>query len=750
MASYRTEPESSAAPSPEVRTQPLEVLQGVVERLTYHSAENGYTVARLQVRGVRELTTIVGNFPNIQAGQTLQLQGQWRDHPKFGPQFQVNQYRETKPATLTGIEKYLGSGLIKGVGPVTAKRIVAHFGLQTLEIIENDIQRLGEAPGVGRKRVRMIASAWEEQKIIKEVMVFLQGHGVSTTHAVKIYKTYRDEAITVVSQNPYRLAQDIWGIGFITADTIARNLGIAPDSQHRYRAGLVHVLATATEEGHCYLPIAELVERGIALLSLKDFTPDAEAIKALLYEMAIGDELVMQGLEGEMVCYRPSLYHAEQNLANRLRQWAALPLSVDSQRVQNWLDRFTAKYQIQLSEQQRQAVELAASSRVLILTGGPGTGKTTTTRTIVALWKAMGRKLALASPTGRAAQRLAEVTGQEAKTLHRLLEFDPRTADFKRGRENPIEADALVIDEASMLDLPLAYALVRAIALDAQLLLVGDIDQLPSVGPGKVLQDLIASEQLPVVRLTAVFRQAASSRIITNAHQINQGNYPELEPIRAQPSSDCLFLQANEPEHVVQGIQDVLQHLIPDLGFIPNQDVQVLSPMIRGQVGTRNLNQVLQAQLNPAGPGRAEVQRGGLTLRVGDRVIQQVNDYDREVFNGDLGIIAAIDLEEQEVTVRFGKRLVTYDSADLNTLTLAWAITIHKAQGSECPVVILPIHTQHYTMLSRNLLYTGLTRARRLAVLVGTRKAIGMAVRQVKDSERYTALNKRLVRGHPG
>lgn len=738
MAEYKTEP----------RPQPSEILQGVVERLTYHSAESGYTVARLQVRGVRELTTIVGNFPNIQPGQTLQLQGQWRDHPKFGPQFQVSGYHETKPATLTGIEKYLGSGLIKGVGPVTAKRIVAHFGLDTLEIIETDIQRLGEAPGVGKKRVQLIARAWEEQKIIKEVMVFLQGHGVSTTHAVKIYKTYRDEAIRVVSQNPYKLAQDIWGIGFITADTIARNLGIALDSEARYRAGLMHVLSVATEEGHCYLPELELLDRAVALLSLQDFAPLPEPLKALLYQMAIADELVMQGLEGEMVCYRPSLYHAEQNLADRLRQLAARPAAVDPERVRHWIDRFTAKHQIQLSDQQRQCVELASASRVLILTGGPGTGKTTTTRTIVALWKAMGRRLALASPTGRAAQRLAEVTGQEAKTLHRLLEFDPRTGDFKRGREQPIEADAILVDEASMLDLPLAYALVRATPLNAQLLLVGDIDQLPSVGPGNVLRDLISSEQIPVVRLTEVFRQAASSRIITNSHQINQGRFPDLEPVSAKPESDCLFLQAAEPEHVVQAIQDVLQHLIPDLGFIPNQDVQVLAPMTRGQVGTRNLNQVLQAQLNPPGPGRPEIQRGGLSLRVGDRVIQQVNDYDREVFNGDLGVIADLDLEDQEVTVRFGERLVTYDNADLHTLSLAWAITVHKAQGSECPVVILPIHTQHYPMLSRNLLYTGLTRARRLAVLVGTRRAIGMAVHQVKDSQRHTALSRRLVRAH--
>jgi exodeoxyribonuclease V alpha subunit len=727
---------------------PQEQLQGVIERLTYHSAESGYTVARLKAPRVQDLVTVVGNFANIQPGQTLQLTGSWRDHPKYGPQFQVAQYRETKPATLTGLEKYLGSGLIRGVGPVTAKRIVAHFGLETLEIIEHQIERLNEVPGIAQKRIRMIQTAWETQKAIKEVMLFLQGHGVSTTYAVKIYKQYGDEAIATVSRNPYQLATDVYGIGFVTADAIARNLGIEPGSEFRYRSGLLHVLSEASEQGHCFLPQPELVTQAVERLALPDHQPNPDQLQALTTQMALDEELMLQGGAGEQagqfICYAPPFYRAEQALADRLRALLSQPVSVDLPRVQRWIDRFTATTGLQLSEQQRQAVETAASQRVCILTGGPGCGKTFTTRTIVALWKAMGKTIALASPTGRAAQRLSEMARQEAKTIHRLLEFDPKSMKFQRDGENPIPANALVIDEASMLDLFLANSLIKAIALDSQLLLVGDIDQLPSVGPGNVLRDLIVSGQIPVVRLTQVFRQAQSSRIVSNAHRINQGQFPQLEPVSETPESDCLWLAAPEPEDGVQAIRDVIGQLIPQQGFDPAQDVQVLCPMTRGAVGTRNLNQVLQALINPPQPHKAELVRGGLTLRVGDRVIQQMNDYHREVFNGDLGTIAAIDPEEQEVTVQFAGRSVTYDLADLNEITLAWAVTIHKSQGSEYPVVILPLYMQHYLMLSRNLFYTGLTRAKQLAIVVGPQKSIGLAVRQVKDRQRYTLLARRL------
>ncbi|OWY63503.1 exodeoxyribonuclease V subunit alpha, partial [cyanobacterium TDX16] len=464
-----------------------EFLTGVVERLTFHSEESGYTVARLKTARSRDLVTIVGSFANIQAGQTLQLTGWWREHLQYGAQFQVTHYRETKPATLTGIEKYLGSGLIKGVGPVTAKRIVAHFALETLDIVENQIERLIEVPGIAKKRIKMIQSAWETQKAIKEVMLFLQSHGVSTTYAVKIYKQYGDAAIATVTNNPYQLATDIYGIGFITADAIARNLGIAPDSEYRYRAGIVHVLGEAAEDGHCFLPQAELIEQVVKRLSIKDHQPNPQVIAKLLMQMGMEEQLIMQGhREHQFVYYQPSFYYSEQNLAAQLHYLLARPAAVDLPRVLNWIERFTQAKRIELSPQQQQAVEMAASQRVTLLTGGPGTGKTFCTRTIVALWKAMGKSIVLASPTGRAAQRLSEVARMEAKTIHRLLEFDPKTMKFKRDAENPIEARAIVVDEASMLDLFLAHSLLKAIPPDAQLLLVGDIDQLPSVGPGNV------------------------------------------------------------------------------------------------------------------------------------------------------------------------------------------------------------------------------------------------------------------------
>lgn len=732
----------------------VESLQGVVERLTYHSQESGYTIARLKAPRTSELVTIVGNFANIQPGQTLHLQGTWREHPKYGAQFQVSQYRETKPATITGIEKYLGSGLIKGVGSVTAKRIVAHFGADTLDIIEQQIDRLVEVPGIAKKRVKLIQTAWQEQKAIKEVMLFLQSHGVATTYAVKIYKHYGDEAIATVTNNPYQLATDIYGIGFVTADAIARNLGVAPDSEFRYRSGILHVLGEAAEEGHCFLPETELVDRIVKRLEIADHRPDAEVVRSLLAQM-VGDEELVKTEElvepfDEYAYYAPTFYNAEQKLAERIQQLLDQPLTVDLPRVQRWIDRFVEKAGLALSQQQRHAVEMAASQRVLILTGGPGVGKTFTTRTIVALWKAMGKSIALASPTGRAAQRLSEMTGEEAKTIHRLLEFDPKHMQFQRNSDNPIEAQAIVVDEASMLDLFLANSLLKAIALDAQLLLVGDTDQLPSVGPGAVLQDLIASGQVPVVQLTQVFRQAQASQIVTNAHRINQGQLPKLEPVSDTPRSDCLGMSAAEPEHGLQAIEALIRDLIPKLGFDPAVDVQVLSPMTRGTVGTRNLNTVLQGLLNSPSAAKAELVRSGMTLRVGDRVMQKVNDYDREVFNGDLGVISTIDIEEQEVKVQYGGssaasgRLVSYDYADLNEITLAWAVTIHKSQGSEYPVVILPLYMQHYLMLSRNLLYTGLTRAKRLAIVVGPQKAIALAVRQVKDRERYTLLAGRL------
>jgi len=732
-------------------TPHYESITGVVERLTFHSEESGYTVARLTRSRSTELTTIVGSFANIQPGQTLQLTGYWREHPQYGPQFNVVNYKETKPATLTGIEKYLGSGLIKGVGPVTAKRIVAHFGLETLEIIENQIDRLIEVQGIAKKRVKLIKNAWSTQKAIKEVMVFLQSHGVSTTYAVKIFKQYQDKAIATVTKNPYQLATDIYGIGFLTADKIARNLGVPTDSEFRYCAGIIHALSEAAEDGHCYLPQPELIESVIKLLTTDDHQPLPEVIALIIKEMTLREELVRESIRdsyGEklMLCYKPTFFHTEMNLAQMISRRLNQPIFQDMPRVRAWLERFMISRQIQLSPQQQQAVEMAAYSPIMVLTGGPGVGKTFTTHTIVNLWKAMGKTIALAAPTGRAAQRLSEMTGLEAKTIHRLLEFDPKTMGFKRDNENPLPYNAIIADEASMLDLFLAHSLFKAVARRAQLLLVGDIDQLPSVGPGKVLADLITSLKVPVVKLTQVFRQAQQSAIVTAAHQINQGDYPTLEPISDNPVSDCLWHGGgHQPEHGVQAICELITDFIPRLGFNPAFDVQVLCPMSRGLVGTRNLNTVLQQLINPPSPDKVEIARGGMTLRVGDRIIQQTNDYNREVFNGDLGTISAIDTEEQEVTVNYSGRSVVYDYADLNEITLAFATTIHKSQGSEYPVVILPLYMQHYVMLSRNLFYTGLTRGRKLAIVIGSKKAISLAVRTTNDQQRYTRLWQRLL-----
>jgi len=739
---------TNRAPQP-----PAEHLQGIIERVTYHAEDSGYTVARLKAPGERDLITIVGRFPDIHAGQTLRLTGYWREHLKYGRQFQVIHAQETKPATLTGLEKYLGSGLIKGIGPVTARRIVAHFGLETLDIIQHSCARLIEVTDIGEKRVAIIEKAWAAQQAIKEVMLFLRSHNVSTTYAIKIYKEYGDQAIQVVSKNPYQLASDIFGIGFVTADTIARNIGIAPDSDFRYRAGMLYVLQQAAEEGHCFQPEHELIEHVVKRLALPDSPVDPIHIGELITQMDEEKQLITQPGYGELtdqrLCYAPAFFYTEQALALRLAAFARVPVAVDLSRVQRWTLRYTEKRGITLSEEQRRAVELATSSRLLVLTGGPGCGKTFTTKTIVDLWRAMGKSILLAAPIGRAAQRLSKMTEQEAKTIHRMLAFDPKTMQFRCNEEHPLEAQAIVVDETSMLDLFLAHSLLKAIPPEAQVLLVGDVDQLPSVGPGMVLRDLIDSKQVSVVRLTQVFRQTAASHIMTNAHRINAGQFPRLVPTTKFAQSDCLWLEAPEPELGAEGIQHLVSEYLPRHGIDPVQQVQVLSPSTRGEVGTRQLNAMLQRVLNPPAPGKVELVRVGSTLRVGDRVIQQVNDYQREVFNGDIGTIRSIDLEEQEVVVQFVERAVTYDNADLAEIGRAWAVTVHKSQGSEYSVVVFPLFLQHYLLLSRNLVYTGLTRAKQLAILVGPTKAIGISIKHVSDRQRYTALAERLERLDP-
>jgi exodeoxyribonuclease V alpha subunit len=730
--------------NPDSEAQGRQTIVGSVDRVTYHNDENGYTVLRFQTPGHGEPVTVVGNFSSVSPGENLRLTGWWSTHPQYGDQFKAVEYAVTRPATIAGIQKYLGSGLIKGIGPVTARRIVEHFRERTLEVIEAEISRLGEVKGVSRKRVEMIQKAWEEQRAIKEVMLFLQSHSVSTHYAVKIYKQYGNDAITVVEKTPYRLAAEVYGIGFRTADRIARNLGMPVDAEERLRAGLQHVLMTATDEGHCYLPDGDLIARAAEALEVEDRAKLAAALEKMLDEGLLkveentGPESAPA--EGDRAVYLPPMWQSERGVAWRLKALLEKTVRVDSNRVRSWLERFTQKRGIELSEGQQGAIHLAAESRVMILTGGPGTGKTTTLRAMVELFSAMGKTVALASPTGRAAQRLSEVTGREAKTIHRLLEFDPSGTQFKRNEVWPLDADVVIVDEASMIDVVLANSLIKAVDERAQLILVGDADQLPSVGPGAFLQDLIQSGVTPVGRLTQVFRQAAESLIVQNAHRINRGEFPRLvKP--GQEKCDCYFIEAEEADDVVRLIVNVVSKSLPArFGYDPLKDVQTLSPMNRGRAGAHHLNEVLQAALNPPAPGKAELHRGDRTLRVGDKVIQRVNNYKLEVFNGDMGAVEAIDLEDQMLAVRFADRIVAYDSADALELSHGFAVSIHKSQGSEYPAVVIPLHAQHYMMLSRNLLYTALTRAKKTVVLIGTTKAIGMAMHNLEAMRRFTGL----------
>ncbi len=715
---------------------PLQTLTGIVERVTYHNPENGYTVAKLKAPRELDLVTVVGSFAQINAGESLRLRGHWATHPKHGSQFKALFSDVLAPATVVGLEKYLGSGLIKGVGPVTAKRMVKHFGVDILDIIDTAPERLNEVPGVGPKRVKLIAKAWVEQKAIKEVMVFLQGHGVSTTYAVKIYKAYGDDSIQVVTENPYRLAEEIWGIGFITADKIARALGVAEDSLGRLRAGLLYVLGQASDSGHVFLPRPELLSNASEILKI-----DPERLEAVIGPMVEDKALIVE----EEAIYLPPLYYCEVGVANRLRALSRNPLPLDPGPLDALLTDLEESEDLSLAAQQRSAVLEAVKNRCFILTGGPGTGKTTTTRAILKLFERLGKRVLLASPTGRAAKRLSEVTGGEAKTLHRLLEFTPEKMAFSRNAENPLAGDVIIVDEASMIDLMLTNNLLKAVSDGAQLLFVGDADQLPSVGAGRVLQDMLESGIVPHARLTEVFRQAEGSQLVANAHRINRGLMPELVVPDGKQQSDSYFVPVDAPEEVPAKIaQIVSKSLAKRLGYHPREDIQVLCPMNRGIPGANHLNGVLQDALNPLKPGDAVAHSGGRSFRAGDKVIQLRNNYDKGAFNGDTGIVSSIDLEEQELMVSFWDHEVRYEFHELNELALAYAITVHKSQGSEYPVVVMPLTMQHYPMLQRNLLYTGLTRAKKRVVIVGTKKAIAMALRNVEGNARHTRLAQRL------
>lgn len=715
----------------------LQSIEGTVERITFYNEENGYTVARFQPKRKSYVVTIVGNLMSVNVGESLRVQGRWTTHAQYGRQFEVETYTVHMPATIEGIRKYLGSGLIKGIGPVTAERIVDHFGLDTLDVIETDPQRLSEVPGVGRKRVRMIERAWAEQQSIKEIMLFLQGHDVSTGLAVKIYRQYGDAAIDVVRREPYRLARDVYGIGFLTADRIARSIGIAHDAPERVAAGVQYVLGSFSDDGHVFAERSELVRAAAEMLEVE---PDR--VSWAIDELAAENEL---RVEEDAVYLRP-FYYAEVGVARRLRTM----LSVDRSRLAfyrnaNWERVFAylnGRMAFQLTEKQQAAVRQALTEKVSILTGGPGTGKTFTVQTIIRLLRARGQGVLLAAPTGRAAKRLSETTGEPAQTLHRLLEFSPHQGfKFMRDSDNPLDADMIVVDEASMIDVLLMNALLKAIDATSHVLFVGDVDQLPSVGAGNVLRDMIDSGVVPSVALDTIFRQAADSYIIVNAHRINQGEFP----IFSRSASDFFLFRHEDPERAADRVLELVAERIPRrFGYEPLHDIQVLSPMHRGAAGVAALSDRLQATLNPAEPTKPEAPYGSRVYRLGDKVMQVRNNYDKDVFNGDMGFVTRVDREEQVLTVHFDDRPVDYEFHELDDLLHAYAVSIHKSQGSEYPAVVVPLLTQHYMMLQRNLLYTAVTRARELAVLVGTKRAIAIAVRNDKVADRNSRLDERL------
>ena len=707
-------------------------LRGVVEHITYQNPENGWSVMKVKVKDYKDLVTLTGSLLDVSVGSVLLCEGNWRVDARYGQQFVVESWEEVMPATIYGVEKYLGSGLVKGIGPVYAKAIVSRFGLETIDVIENDIERLLEVPRLGRKRMEKIRESWEKQKDIKEVMVFLQSYGVSTAYAAKIYRQYQKDAIKTVKENPYKLADDIWGIGFKTADGIASKMGYENNDPHRCRSGILYTLNQLAEDGHVFAEPEQLVTAAKELLQA-----DEEPVRKAMAEMIAANDLIA---DNEVV-YLPPFYHAENGSAKRLTTLL----------VSNVSDSIAAEpelaYDAQQStgivydEVQQAAINQALDSKVMVLTGGPGTGKTTTTQGIIAAFKAKGKQIVLAAPTGRAAKRMTEATGMEAKTIHRLLEYNPMDG-YKRNDENPLEGDVLIVDECSMIDIMLFYNLMKAIPETMRLILVGDIDQLPSVGAGNVLRDIIDSRQIPVVRLTRIFRQAQSSRIVMNAHAINAGQFPNISNGR---NTDFFFIKAEDAETIPQLIVSLVRdRLSKTYGYKP-KEIQVLTPMQRGNVGAGNLNTELQSALNPSEPA---LTRGGYTFRQGDKVMQIRNNYDKNVFNGDIGFISAVDTSERTLSVIYEGRVIEYDVSELDELTIAYAITIHKSQGSEFPVVVMPVTMKHFVMLQRNLIYTGITRAKKICVLVGTTKALAYAIHNQTVYKRNTKLKERLKTNH--
>ena len=706
---------------------PATLLRCVVERITYQNPENGYSVLKVKVKGYNDLVTLVGNLLEVPVGSVLLCRGEWKVDKRYGSQFVAATWEETMPATVYGIEKYLGSGLVKGIGPRFARAIVQRFGTETIDIIETEIERLYEVPNIGRKRVAKIRESWEKQKDIKNVMLFLQGSGVSTAYAAKIYREYGKESIDKVRENPYRLADDIWGIGFKTADGIAAKMGYEKEDPRRCRSGILYTLGQLSDEGHVYAGEEQLVKTAGQLLEAGE-----TAIRDTLAGMLQAEDLILD----KDAIYLPPFYHAECGTSRRLRDLAE---STGRSLFDGLFDpsSLTAETGIEYDEVQLAAIRQAVTSKVMVLTGGPGTGKTTTTQGIIAALKKAGLRVLLAAPTGRAAKRMSEATGMEAKTIHRLLEYNPQDG-YKRNDENPLEGDALIVDECSMIDILLMNNLLKAVPVGMRLVFVGDIDQLPSVGAGNVLRDIIDSQRIPVVRLVRIFRQAQKSRIVMNAHTINQGRFPDTSNGR---DTDFFFMREDDPERAAETIVRLVKERLPRAYRESPDRIQVLTPMQRGVVGAANLNLLLQQALNPSGPS---LNRGGYTYRQGDRVMQQRNNYDKDVFNGDLGYIREVDTEERTLKVDFDGKWVEYDVTELDELTLAYATTIHKAQGSEYPIVVMPVLMTHFVMLQRNLIYTGITRAKKICVLLGAAKALAYAVRNVSVLKRNTRLKERL------
>jgi exodeoxyribonuclease V alpha subunit len=723
-----------------------EALEGVIESIVYHGEDTGFTVCRVSVPGMMQLATAVGPFTSPVVGESVRLHGEWARHPKFGMQFRFDRYETLRPATVEAIEKYLGSGMVRGIGPVMAKRLVRHFRENTLDVLDAEPGRVREVAGIGPKRAEMLQAAWVEQKAIQNVMLFLQGHAVSAAYSVRIYRQYGDAAVRLVEEDPYRLARDIWGIGFKTADRIARAVGIAQDSMKRLSAGLEHVLQSATDDGHTYLPKEALLERAAEVLEvpLEVVTGALEECLAVeATDRRLEHEVGPDGVEG--IFLRP-LFRTEQQLAHHVKRILSAPpeRAPAPAHTLAWLERTKAKRGLELSKQQVQVVVEALRQPMLVITGGPGTGKTTVTRTIVEACEALNRKLALASPTGRAAKRLAEVTGRPAQTIHRLLEVDPQTFRFKHNEAEPLDIDFLIVDEVSMLEVTLARDLLRAIPDHCQVVLIGDVDQLPAVGAGNVLGDVIRSGAVAVQRLTQVFRQAEQSMIVRSAHRVNRGEYPVVVPENKWTNQNCVFVEEEDLDAIAQRVTHLVAEVLPARGFKPS-DVQVIAPIYRGAAGVSRLNDVLQERLNPAAAGRTELRRGGRLIRVGDRVLQLVNDYDKNVFNGDIGAVSGMDPVQQLMRIAFPESLVHYDFSEMDKLQLAYALTVHKSQGSEYEAVILVLHRSQYVMLQRNLLYTGLTRARRLLVLLGDKRALWRALGNDRLALRWSRLADRLA-----